>query len=100
MEKKSCRTIATSSPDGTIEVIFVEMTGEDIDRLILLQERWHDTIQVQPIVEYQDGLVRFQHETTMEDVGQCHCVLVQVIFIWGIPSNMKVSEDCWNPTLS
>ena len=72
MEKKSCRTIATSSPDGTIEVIFVEMTGEDIDRLILLQERWHNTIQVQPVVEYQDGLICFQHETTMEDVGKRH----------------------------
>ena len=38
----------------------MEMAGEDINGLILLQERWHDTIQVQPIVEYQDGLFRFQ----------------------------------------
>ena len=44
-----------------------------IDGLILLQERWHDTIQVQPVVEYQDGLIRFQHETAMEYVGQRHC---------------------------
>ena len=86
--------------DGPVKMVFVEVAGEDIDGLILLQERWHDTIQVQPVVEYQDGLLCFQHESTMEDVGQCHCVLVQVIFIWGIPSNMKVSEDCLNPTLS
>ena len=58
--------------DGTIEVVFVEVAGEDIDKLILLQERWHDTIQVQPIIEYQDGLLCFQHETTMEYVGQRH----------------------------
>ena len=58
--------------DGTIEVVFVEMAGEHIDGLILFQERWHDTIQVQPIVEYQDGLSRFQHEATMEYVGQRH----------------------------
>ena len=45
--------------DGTIEVVFVEMAGEDIDGLIFLQERWHDTIQVQPIIEYQDGLLCF-----------------------------------------
>ena len=66
MEKKSCRTIATSSPDGTIEVIFVEMTGEDIDGLILFQERWHDTIQVQPVIEYQDGLLSFKDKTAMK----------------------------------
>ena len=61
-----------SLEDGLIEVVFVEVAGEDIDRLILLQERWHDTIQVQPVVEYQDGLLCFQHETAMEYVGQRH----------------------------
>ena len=62
-----------SFEDDTIKVVFVEMAGEDIDGLILLQERWHDTIQVQPVVEYQDGLLCFQHETAMEYVGQRHC---------------------------
>ena len=74
--------------DGTIKVVFVEVAGEDIDGLILLQERWYDTIQVLPVVENQDRLLCFQHETTMEDVGQGHCVFIQVILIWGIPSNM------------
>ena len=68
-------TLLPPFEDGTIEVVFVEMAGEDIDGLILLQERWHDTIQVQPVVEYQDGLIRFQHETAMEYVGQRHCLL-------------------------
>ena len=63
----------SSFEDSTIEVVFVEVAGENIDGLILLQERWHNPIQVQPVVEYQDGLFRFQHETAMEDVGQCHC---------------------------
>ena len=74
------------------------MAGEHIDGLILLQKRGYDTIQVQPVVEYQDGLLRFQHKAAMEDVGQGH--FIQIILIWGIPSNMKVSEDCLNPTLS
>ena len=66
-------TLLSPFEDDTIKVVFVEMAGEDIDGLILLQERWHDTIQVQPVVEYQDGLLCFQHETTMEDVGQGYC---------------------------
>jgi hypothetical protein len=52
--------------DGTIEMVFVEVAGEDIDGFILLQERQHNAIQVQPVVEYQDGLFRFQHETAMK----------------------------------
>ena len=65
-------TLLTPFKDGTIEVVFVEVAGEDIDGLILFQKRWHDTIQVQPVVEYQDGLLCFQHKTTMEDVGKRH----------------------------
>ena len=70
-----CDTLPLFPPleNGPVEMVFVEVAGEYIDWLILLQERWHDTIQVQPVVEYQDGLVRFQHETTMEYVGQRHC---------------------------
>ncbi len=66
-------TLLSPLENGPVEMVFVEVAGEYIDWLILLQERWHDTIQVQPIVEYQDGLVRFQHETTMKYVGQRHC---------------------------
>ena len=65
-------TLLPPFEDGTIEVVFVEMAGEHIDGLILLQKRGYDTIQVQPVVEYQDGLSRFQHEATMEYVGQRH----------------------------
>ena len=79
--------------DDTIKVVFVEMAGEYIDRLILLQERWYDTIQVQPIIEYQDGLFRFQHETAMEYVGQRHCGSISqslsslIIFGAAFPAN-------------
>ena len=61
---------------GTIEVIFVEVTGENIDGFILLQERWYDTIQVQPVVEYQDGLLCFQYKAAMEYIGQRHYLLL------------------------
>ena len=81
--------------DGTIEVVFMEVTGEYIDRLILLQDRRHDTIQVQPIVEYQDGLVRFQHETTMEYVGQRHCKCEHMLVV----SIVIASSICLCPKL-
>lgn len=34
------------------------------------------------------------------DQFYAHCVFFQVILIWGMPSSMKVSDDCLNPTLS
>jgi hypothetical protein len=66
-------TLLSPLENGSVEMVFVEVAGEYIDWLILLQERWHDTIQVQPIVEYQDGLICFKDKTAMEDVSQCHC---------------------------
>ena len=70
-----CDTLPMFPPleDDPVEMVFVEVAGEYIDWLIFLQERWHDTIQVQPVVEYQDGLLCFQHKTAMEYVGQRHC---------------------------
>ena len=65
-------TLLSPLENGPVEMVFVEVAGEYIDWLIFLQERWHDTIQVQPVVEYQDGLLRFQHKTAMEYVGQRH----------------------------
>ena len=62
--------------DGTIEVVFIEVTGEYIEMLILFEVRWHDAIQDQPVVEYQDGLFRFQRKATMKDVGQRHCCII------------------------
>ena len=51
----------------------MEMACKDIDVFALLQEGWDNISKVQPVVEYQDGLIRFQHETAMEYVGQRHC---------------------------
>jgi hypothetical protein len=59
--------------DGTIEVVFVEMAGENIDRLVLFQERIYNIIWIQPIIEYQDGFLCFQHKATMKDVCESHC---------------------------
>ena len=58
--------------DSPIKMVFVEVAAEDIDRLIFLQEWGHDTIHVHPVVEYQDGLLRFQHKTAMVDISQRH----------------------------
>ena len=49
------------------------MACKDIDVFALLQEGWDNISKVQPVVEYQDGLFRFQYETAMEHVGQRHC---------------------------
>jgi hypothetical protein len=38
--------------DGTIEVVFGEVTGKYIDGLVFLQKQWHDTIQIHPIIKY------------------------------------------------
>lgn len=49
------------------------MACKDIDVFALLQEGWDNISEVQPVVEYQDGLLCLQHETTVEHVCQCHC---------------------------
>ena len=59
--------------DSSIEMVFVKMTGENIDRFFLLQKRRNNTFQIQPLVKYQDGLFCFKDEATVEYVGQCHC---------------------------
>jgi hypothetical protein len=58
--------------DGMVEVVFVEVAGEDIGRFILLQEGLNVTVKVQPVIEDEDGLLRFQYETAMENVRQRH----------------------------
>ena len=71
----SAITLFPPLEDGTVEVVFVEVAGEDLDGLFLLHERWYNTTWIQPVVEYQDGLLCFQYETTMEDVGDSHLLL-------------------------
>ena len=40
--------------------------------LLAPQHAVHDTTWIHPVVEYQDGLLRFKHKAAMEDVGQRH----------------------------
>ena len=54
------------------KMVFVEVAGEDIHGLLALQYVIHNATWIQPEVEYQDGLFRFEHKAAMEDVGQCH----------------------------
>ena len=62
----------TSVLKNFVEVVFVEVAGENIDRFVLLQERINNIIWIQPVVEYQDGLFRFKHKAAMEDVSESH----------------------------
>ena len=93
-----CDTLPMFPPleDGPVEMVFVEVAGEYIDRLILLQERINNIVWIQSIIEYQDGLIRFQHETAMEDVSQCHCCSISqslsslIIFGAAFPANTNI----------
>ena len=55
-------------------MVFVEVAGEDIHGLLALQYVIHHATWIQPEVEYQDGLFRFEHKAAMEDVGQFHFI--------------------------
>ena len=57
------------------KVVFMEVAGEDIHGLLALYHTVHHTTGIKPVVEYQDGLLRFEHKTAMEDVGQRHGIL-------------------------
>ena len=57
------------------KVVFMEVAGEDIHGLLALYHAVHHTTGIKPVVEYQDGLLRFEHKTAMEDVGQRHGIL-------------------------
>ena len=68
-------TLLLPLKDLPVEVVFMEMACKDIDVFALLQEGWDNISKVQPVVEYQDGLLCLQHETAVEHVCQCHCSL-------------------------
>ena len=58
--------------DVTIEVVFMEVAGEDIHRLPTPQHTVHHAAWIHPVIEHQDGLLRFEHEAAMEDICQSH----------------------------
>ena len=49
-------------------MVFVEVAGEYIHVLLAPQHAVHQTTVIHPVVEYQDGLLRFKHKAAMEDV--------------------------------
>ena len=51
------------------------MAGENIYRLLLPQHIFHHATWIQPIVEYQDGMLRFEHKAAMEYIRQFHFLL-------------------------
>ena len=57
------------------KMVFMEVAGEDIHGLLAPQYAVHYTTGIQPVVEYQDGLLRFKYKAAMEDVGQRHFFL-------------------------
>jgi hypothetical protein len=50
-------------------MVFMEVAGEDIHGLFAPQYAVHYTTGIQPVVEYQDGLLRFKYKAAMKDVG-------------------------------
>ena len=62
------------SQDFRVEVVGMEMAGQEIDPFAGRAERLgHDAIGgIPPKVENEDGIRSFEHETAMENVGECH----------------------------
>ena len=66
------RFLLLSLKDFLRKVVFVKVAGEDIHGFLAPQHAIHHTTWIHPVVEYQDGLLRFEHKAAMEDVGQRH----------------------------
>ena len=77
------------------EVVFVEVAGEYIERLLALENRFHDMSGIHPEIEYQYGLSCFKNETTMEYVCQLHLVS-KLVYISGIPSMLHLYPPKYN----
>ena len=55
-------------------LVFVEVAGEYIHGFLAPQHAIHHTTGIHPVVEYQDGQLRFEHKAAMEYVGQFHFI--------------------------
>ncbi len=71
-------TLLLPLKDFLRKMVFVEVAGEDIHVLLAPQHAVHHTTGIHPVVENQDGLLRFEHKATMEDVGQRHIIFASV----------------------
>ncbi|EDY96630.1 hypothetical protein BACPLE_01073 [Phocaeicola plebeius DSM 17135] len=61
--------------DVAVEMVFMEMTGEDVQGLGRLQQTGHHAGRVHPVVEHEDAAVGFEGKAAMEDIGELHRLL-------------------------
>lgn len=61
--------------DVAVEMVFMEMTGEDVQRLGRLQQTGHHAGRVHPVVEHEDAAVDLKGKAAVEDIGKLHRLL-------------------------
>ena len=61
--------------DVAVEMVFMEMTGEDVQRLGRLQQTGHHAGRVHPVVEHEDAAVGLKGKAAVEDIGKLHRLL-------------------------
>ena len=61
--------------DAAVEMVFMEMAGENVQGLGRLQQAEHYASRVHPVVEHEDAAVGLKGKTAMEDIGELHRLL-------------------------
>lgn len=61
--------------DVAVEMVFMEMAGEDVQRLGRLQQTGHHAGRVHPVVEHEDAAVGLEGKAAVEDIGKLHRLL-------------------------
>ena len=61
--------------DVAVEMVFMEMTGEDVQGLGRLQQTGHHAGRIHPVVEHEDAAVGFEGKAAVEDIGKLHRLL-------------------------
>ena len=58
--------------DVAVEMVFVEMAGEDVHRLGRPQQTGHHAGRVHPVIEHEDTAVGLEGKAAVEDIGELH----------------------------
>ena len=61
--------------DVAVEMVFMEMAGEDVQGLRRLQQAGHHAGRVHPVVEHKDAAVGLEGKAAVEDIGELHRLL-------------------------
>ena len=61
--------------DVAVEMVFMEMAGEDVQGLGRLQQTGHHAGRVHPVVEHEDAAVGLEGKAAVEDIGKLHRLL-------------------------